>query len=497
MTKVIKALTNWPVMLGLQAVASALFAYVIYNLGVLPPMYLYGLIGVFALLLIVSFFLMKPSKEEGKGKVRGVVGKLISVLLSIAMLIGSFYVVQSDNLLEDISGATEQTNRYTLYVLKDSEYKVINDFQFLTIGMSSAYGKEEHYTEAHNVIFYGNPNIRFKDYADYEEMVNDFYNGDIAAIYVDEAYNGVIEEYKETFLEDVRSWYSYEITEQILDISKSVNVTNSVFTIYLSGIDTTGKVSTVSRSDVNMIVTINPVTKDILMTSIPRDYYVTLANKDQKDKLTHAGLGGVENSVKTIENFMGIDINYYARVNFTSVIKIVDALGGVTVNSPVAFTTRVGNYYISKGNNKLNGEKALAFVRERYHLSSGDDDRVRNQQRLLKAMLDKATSPSIITKLSKVLESVKGAFETNMTSDEMLQLIQMQLTDMASWNFYSVVLTGTGKSMTGGAYIPNVKLYYKIPDENSIAHAKGLIDKMTNGEVLTEEDFVIEDEETN
>ena len=494
MKKFVKAITSLPVVLGLQFVSSAFLLYFVYNLGILPTNYFYALVAGLALLLIVMFILMRPSKEEGKGLIKIRVSKIVSLVLSIAMIVGAVYVDKSSKLLDDVSGADEQTTRFTTYVLKDSEYKSVADLDFLSIGMCKIYDKAEHYKEAYNVMFHMNSDMRIHEYDSYEAMVEDLYNGKIEAIFVNQAFHSVIEGYKETFNEDVMSWGSYDIVDHIIDISKDVNVTNSVFTIYLSGIDTTGRVSTVSRSDVNMIITVNPVTKDILMTSIPRDYYVTLDNMGKKDKLTHAGLGGIENSVKTIENFMDIDINYYVRVNFTSVIKIVNALGGVTVNSPVSFTTRVGNYQIKKGKNKLNGEKALAFVRERYHLGGGDGDRVKNQQRLLRAMLDKVTSPSMITRFSGVLDSVKGSFETNMSSEDMLKLIQMQLSDNAEWNFYSNVLKGTGKSMKGGAYIPNVKLYYNIPSEDSIAHGKSLIDKMMNGELLTEEDFKKDDE---
>ena len=294
----------------------------------------------------------------------------------------------------------------------------------------------------------------------------------------------MFEETYQTLSNDIKAIYTYDIVEEIIDISKDVNVTKDVFTIFVSGIDTTGRVSTVSRSDVNMLVTVNPVTKDILMTSIPRDYYVTLANKGKKDKLTHAGLGGVENSVKTIENFMGIDINYYAKVNFTSLVKIVDALGGITVESPYNFTTLHGNYQIVKGQNKMDGAKALGFVRERYSLPHGDGDRVQNQQRVLKAMLNKAMSPAIITNYSKLLKSIDGSFETNMSANEITDLIQMQLNDMTAWTFHSTMVGGNSKLMTGGAYMPNVKLYYNIPDQASIDRAANMIKKMVNGEKI-------------
>ena len=220
------------------------------------------------------------------------------------------------------------------------------------------------------------------------------------------------------------------------------------------------------------------------MTSIPRDYYVTLANKGKKDKLTHSGLGGIENTVKTMENFMGIDINYYARVNFTSLIKMVDALGGVDVESEVAFTAYDGTTF-KKGINHVNGEKALVFSRERYSLGGGDNARVHNQQLVLTAMLKKMMSPAIITNYSSVLNSINGSFETNMESGDITGLLQMQISDMASWTIIQKQLTGTGKTMTGGAYMPNNKLYYMIPNDSSVAENKQAIQNVLDGKPVS------------
>ena len=166
-------------------------------------------------------------------------------------------------------------------------------------------------------------------------------------------------------------------------IAKKVKVTKESFNIFISGIDTYGKISSVSRSDVNMVVTVNPKTKQILMTSIPRDYYVTLHGvKGYKDKLTHASLLGIENSVMTVEDLLDIDINYYIKVNFSSVINVVDSLGGVDVYSEYDFTS-IDGYHYSKGYNKVNGEEALSFVRERKAFASGDNQRIKKQNKSL------------------------------------------------------------------------------------------------------------------
>ena len=487
MSKKVNKIVRWQIVLGLQFLASLLLFLFIFKLGALPPMYLALLAGILFVFLGVSFLLMKPSKDKSKSKVREAIGKIVSLLLSVVMIIGTIYIGQGNDALSSITGANEKTNRFNIYALNTSEFETITDLSFYYVGMSKEYDLENHYLEAHNALLNENSKIRVKEYDSYASMIQDFYDGEVSAIYVNQAYDSMIEETNKTFEKDIKIVWSHDIIEQIIDISKNVEVSKSVFTIYISGIDTTGTVSTVSRSDVNMLVTVNPNTKEILMTSIPRDYYVELADKGKKDKLTHAALTGIENSIKTVENFMDIDINYYARVNFTSLIDIVDALGGIEVYSPISFTTARKDLTVVEGMNHMDGNTALRFVRERKEISGGDNARVANQQRVLKGMLDKAMSPSIITNYSKVLKAIDGSFETNMSSEEITDLIQMQLADMATWTFHSVVLEGYGKTMTGGAYMPNTKAYYYVPDQDSVDHASSLIKQMVNGEKIVTE----------
>lgn len=485
MSKIIKNITKWQIVFGLQLIATLALIIFVVKLGALPTLYLGIIVAVLAILCLLMFLFMKPSKKEGKGKIREAVGKIVSLLLSIVLIIGTLYIAQGDSTLSSITGANTQTTRFSVLVLNNSPYEKLSDIAGETVEVCDMYDNAVYFDEAVDALEKEESSLEISSIDDYLKLANDLYTEKVKAIFVNEAYNGVFEETYSTFSSDVRVIWSYDIEEKIEDISKDANVTKDVFTIYISGIDTTGKVSTVSRSDVNMLVTVNPKTKDILMTSIPRDYYVTLANKGKKDKLTHAGLGGVENSVKTIENFMDIDINYYARVNFTSLIKMVDALGGIEVYSDKTFVPYTNNSItIKKGTNYMNGEMALAFARERYAYSSGDNHRVQNQQDVLKGMLKKAMSPAIITNYSSILKSIDGSFETNMSSSDITDLIQMQLGDMASWNIHQVSLTGSGKSMTGGAYMPNNKLYYMIPNQDSIDKCSSVIKKMMNGEKI-------------
>jgi len=313
----------------------------------------------------------------------------------------------------------------------------------------------------------------------YSKLGDDLYNNTVNAILINTAYNGMFEENHPDFQNEVKEIWTSDIETKVKDFSTRVSVTNTPFIIYISGIDTYGSITTVSRSDVNMIVTVNPNTKKILLTSIPRDYYVTLANMQKKDKLTHSGIAGPENTVKTMAKFLGTDINYYARVNFTSLVTMVDALGGITVNVDQDFSA--GGYSYKLGLQQMNGEEALAYSRERHSFADGDNVRVKHQQDVLMAMLNKMMSPAVITNYSSVLKAISGCFETNMASSDITDLIKMQINDNASWTFKQKQFTGTGVMQTGGAYMPDSKLYYMIPNDDSVKENLQAIKDVLNG----------------
>lgn len=255
-------------------------------------------------------------------------------------------------------------------------------------------------------------------------------------------------------------------------------VTEQPFNVYISGIDVYGEITKESRSDVNLIATVNPEKHKILLTTTPRDYYVTIpgVSGDQKDKLTHAGIYGIDTSIATLENLYGIDIPFYVRVNFTSVEEIVDVLGGVDVESELAFTTgeEAGAIVeVKEGKNHFNGKEALAFVRERKALKTGDNQRGKNQQALLTGLIRETMSLKILLHANSMINSVAGNADTNMSERQMKALIRMQLGDLKGWEIESVAAAGddTGKkrcySYSGGP------LYVTVPDEGSVEEIKG------------------------
>ena len=481
----LKKLVDRKVMFALLVICSALLVGFIVKLNALPMLYTSILAGVLVLVDLALFLLMKPSKKEGSKHIRERLTKIISLILSISMVLGALYIYKGQTALEQITGADSQVTRVSLFVLSDSEYETVEDLEGKTIGYNELVDAEK--MEMAVAALEKEVDAEFVTEVDFIKLATQLYDKEVDAVLVNEAYVGIIEEAYEYFIGDARIIWDYDIEEVVEDIRKEADVTKDCFTVYISGIDTRGPVSTVSRSDVNMLVTINPKTGQVLLTSIPRDYYVSIpAFGGAKDKLTHAANKGVSASVETLEQLFDLEINYYARVNFTSLITMVDALGGVDVYSDKTFVPWTNpNIVINKGMNHMNGEMALAFARERKTYQNGDNHRVQNQQAVLKAMIDKMISPAIITNYTDILDSFAGCFETNMSSKEITSLLKMQLSEMKVWDIQSTQVNGSGSMQTGGYQCPNQVLWYMIPNMQSVEDARALIEQMQNGETIS------------
>ena len=274
---------------------------------------------------------------------------------------------------------------------------------------------------------------------------------------------------------------------EILGFLSDVDVAEEPFTIYVSGNDSYGEVTLEEgRSDVNILLTVNPNTRQILMTTTPRDYYVELPfGEGCWDKLTHAGNYGIDCSMQTLERLYDVEIDYYLRVNFSGFESIVDALGGVEVYSDYAFTSLHSGYYFDVGYNSVDGAEALAFVRERYAFEEGDVQRGKNQMAMIRAIMDKATSPAVISGYLSLMDSVSDSFITNMPKGSISDLVKMQLNEGGSWNIVSNSVNG----YVSEAYTysdSSQLLSVMMQDEASVQHASELIEKCENGEVLSD-----------
>lgn len=320
--------------------------------------------------------------------------------------------------------------------------------------------------------------------ASYQAAYENLINGSSQAMVLNSAYSSLLELSYDDYESNLKTIYTYKIKKSASSEAKSSDA--NVFNIYISGIDTYGSISTVSRSDVNIILTVNMNTHKILMTTTPRDSYVQIPDggADQYDKLTHAGIYGVETSEKTLENLYGIDIDYYARINFTSFMNLIDAIGGVTVYNDQAFTAYANsNYSFEVGNvNLSSGEEALAFVRERYSLDNGDYDRGNNQIKVIQAIVNKLTSLSSISNYSTIISTLQDSIQTDMSLDTMMSLANVQLDSGKKFTITSQEVTGTGSTGELTSYaMPTASLYMIQLDDSSVASASQAIKDVMEG----------------
>lgn len=438
--------------------------------NLLPTLYyIIIFIGVIIIYLPILILIKKRKK----------IGYIFSSILMIILIIITYYLGTTLNFFNSFSKIHYSEETYLVLTLKEKDYKDIKDLENTNIGYI-----QNDLTNINKALEKLDKKIETtkEEYQDYTKLFNNLDSEKISSILLEENYYNIKSEE-----EDITKYqviYKITIKSIIKEDNKTVDVTKKPFTIYISGIDVYGDIETVSRSDVNILVTINPNTKQILLTSIPRDYYVQLSNTTgYKDKLTHAGNYGVNMSTKTIEDLLDIDINYYLRVNFTTLEKLIDGLNGVDVYSEYTFISYIDNYKFYKGYNHMNGKQALAFSRERKSLPGGDNDRGKNQEAVIEAIIRKGTSKEIIYKYTKILNSIKGSFQTNLSDSDITKLIQKELQNPGGWNITSTSLTGTGSMEYTYSYSTQ-KLYVTIPDSDSITEAQDLINKVNNDTIL-------------
>lgn len=444
---------------------------------ILPIKYLIPILMFVILIPLLFLFLML--KKNIKKKIKTIIS-IISIPIIIVYWVLIVYISKTYKFIENIIDDGYIIENYSVIVLNNEKYNELNDLKEKTLGYykNEETGIEEALNKIEEQI-----QIEKQEKTNYDELVNSLYNEETDSIIIEESYRQIIEESTPDFSTNTKVIYTIEIKRKREDITKNVDVKNETFNVYISGIDVYGNIQSKSRSDVNIVATINPQTHQMLLTSIPRDYYVQLdGTTGNKDKLTHAGIYGIDKSVKTLENLLGIEINYYIKVNFSSVEKMIDVLGGVDVYSEYTF---IGyeNSTFKQGFNRVNGKQGLEFARTRKTVQGGDRTRGENQEALIQAILNKAISKEIITKYTSILNSLNGTFQTNMPTDKITELIKQQINSMAKWTVTSISLDGSdGRRYTYSC--PGQQLYVMIPNEESIEEAKQKIAEITNGTLL-------------
>ncbi len=468
----------------IQLICSLTLFGVLWTSGMIPMKYLAAVGIVLLVLLAVSFGVQFV---KNKAYIAGIV---ISVITSLLALFAVFWLLKTDNAMRKVGGATYKTDNMIVVVKKEDTATELKNAENYRFGKQTAADQDNTQLMIQKINETVGREINVAEYGTVQELGQALLNGEVEAAIYNQAFDSILDELIEGYSDQVKVLYQYGIDTklQVEEPEEEQTVepmSKDTFSLYISGIDVSGPITMTSRSDVNIIVTVNTKTKQILLTTTPRDYYVPIPNISggQRDKLTHAGIYGVDASMSTLESIYGIDISYYAKVNFTSLIKIVDILGGVDVNSEYAFSA--GGYTFNEGKNHLNGDAALAFSRERHSFAAGDNQRGRNQEAVLTAMIRKTMSPAILKNANQLLTEVSDSVETNMTSKEMAQLIQMQLNDGAEWNIVSTNAIGQGGKeacFSSGSQL----LYVMWPDEASVAAIQQKMQQVLNGEVITE-----------
>lgn len=450
-------------------VLSILCIYTIYSLNILPNKYFILFISIMIILNILSLLLLTSKK------ILNIIGLVFVIMTSFVSLIGYYYGSETiEYLRKSFNNDVIEINEYGIYTLKENNLDISNLKEI-------AYLKDNE-----NILDELNKKMdkKYISYDDLYILANDFKENKIASILLDKTFYNLLIDEKELDEDKVKLIYSFNIENHKEKNVEKVNELHA-FNIFLSGSDARSNyIATKTRSDVNMIISIDPKNKKILLTSIPRDYYVDVYGKvGLKDKLTHAGIYGVDTSVKTIENLFDIKIDYYIKVGFSSVIEIVDLVGGIDIESDKEFTTHCGDggaevTKVKKGYNHFTGAQALSYARERYAYLTGDRHRILNQQQVLESVINKiSTDKSILLKYDKMLTSLSKLYKTNIPSEVISLLVKNQLEDMSAYTIERQSVSGSDASMNTYT-APSKKRYVMIPYEKDILRASENIKKI-------------------
>lgn len=467
--------------------------YLLFNiikLNVLPTKLLFLMTIVFVLLDLIFILLLCFATK-------GVVSKIICIIFALAISLGSclggYYMSKTGGLLSSMTNVAKHSkNTISVVVKESSDMKKKTDLAGRSVGTLAninTTGSKKILKELTN----SGISMEQKEFGSMTEMLESFYNGEVDSIVISESSRTQITDMEAyaNFDNNTRVVYQTSYKVQNTDKAKAVsNITNTPFNVLISGSDTRGGFDENGRSDVIMVATVNPKTGTILLTSIPRDFYVTTAcdagdgcQQGALDKITHTGIHGTNTTKRTVEQLLGIEINYTFKVGFDTVTDIVDAVGGIDVNVEPGYECsnflHAPGLSVHAGVNHLNGEQALGYARERYAYSEGDRQRTKNQQQVLMGIVDKITSPAIVTNYAQIMDSMANTFSTTMSNDEISSLIKYQLNKNPKWKMEQYMVNGTGDTLMC-AELGNAA-YVMVPDQSTVTTAKNKINAVLAG----------------
>lgn len=474
------------------------------KLNMLPGGYFLLLCAGTLLVLAVLGLLLLAGRRGKKSRwFRQLLGVLLSLPVLVGCLIGSRAVAQVQNAVSSITAPVKVNVVLEVYVRSDDSAMFIQDIAGYTFALPEDISEAEITPVLEELKQILGTELDCIAYPNITAQMDALFSGEVDAVILNSAYLTVLEDLEgySDYASRIRLLHEKVVEKETAPEHQQAPILplperperpqkQNGFLVYVSGVDSRRNVHSDGRSDVNILVAVNPVTHQILMLNTPRDTYVInyASPNDSMDKLTHCGLNGTANSMASLGELYGYTPEYYARINFSGFETLVDAIGGVTIYSDVSFTAN-GSSYIRKGENHLNGKAALDFARERKSLAGGDHTRGKNQMKLIAAIMDQLSADTILRNYSQILESLEGMFVTSMPAEEIGKLVQTQISEMPRWEIFSYAITGTGASdrcWASGCYA-----YVMYPDDDAVAHASELIGKILNGEELTQEDIAL------
>lgn len=486
------------ILVTIQLVLTILFQITIFKLDMLPVKYLI-MLNIILILILLYDFTSQFSRAH-------ILGKLISILLSVLILFSYLFTSKFDAVLSRFGIADTSVDIVDVCVLASDSAITLSDTVNYKYAYNSVAASENVPSALTSIQSETGHTMNVKQYSTWNELIDAFYaNKDVQAIVINHSMINMISQDYEGFENNIRIIKTYRYEKEISIDTANINVKKDPFIIYVSGISSDDGADTTlsdnSLSDVNILAVVNPKTKQVLLVTTPRDSYIKISNNkgvSGYDKLTHAGNYGVEKSMEALENLYGINIDYYVKINFLGSKSIVDALGGITIDSDVEFTNgweaAPVSYHFVRGENECDGDKTIAFARERKAFAAGDFQRGRNQMAVIKGIIQKASSPAILTKYSAVMDAVSDLFLTNIPNKAISDLVKMQLSNNTPWNIQSYGINGDTDEKRHlevvGAYNASIVLPYV----DDISNASAMINKVLSGDIFDVDEYVMEHE---
>ena len=452
-------------------IVTTIFIVILKKIDVIPDKYFMLLVAASYIVTIITDIFLFISSDNIVFKLFKGLAYIVTILMIVGYSCGIYYLNKTTHFMNNLNTIKKEITSYYIIVMKESKYDEISDL----------YGKNLTYYEgtSQEVLSKIKLELNYSTVKNIDSLKDRLYTTKTDSILVSDLIKEDLEEKYTDFSERTRVLKTIDITKNVEDITKKVSIKNTSFNVLISGMDSYGTINKTTRNDVNMIATVNPNTNKVLLTSIPRDYYVQLHGKTgYKDKLTHAGIYGINTVVQTIEDLFGIDINYYVRVNFTTVESLVNTIGPIEIYSDKAMSLDGCKYVV--GTNTVNGKCALRFARERHSYVEGDNHRIKNQQEVIKGIFNKLSkSAMVVTDYTSILDSLDGKFATNMDMKDITAFIKYELEDITKYEILDTQVTGTGSMELTYSY-PHQKLYVMFPSEQSVESAKEYINKISN-----------------